>query len=31
MPGMGVSLLLCTGNEADLTISDVLPGWRPIA
>jgi acetate---CoA ligase (ADP-forming) len=23
--GMGVSLLLCTGNEADLTISDVLP------
>ncbi len=23
--GVGVSLLLCTGNEADLTISDVLP------
>lgn len=23
--GMGVSLLLCTGNEADLTIADVLP------
>ncbi len=23
--GLGVSLLLCTGNEADLTISDVLP------
>jgi acyl-CoA synthetase (NDP forming) len=23
--GVGVSLLLCTGNEADVTISDVLP------
>jgi acyl-CoA synthetase (NDP forming) len=23
--GLGVSLLLCTGNEADLTIADVLP------
>jgi acyl-CoA synthetase (NDP forming) len=23
--GLGVSLLLCTGNEADLSISDVLP------